>query len=75
MCHFGRIEAAASVSADVGDDGAKCGATCAILTRPACDRMRRAEPELANLLEIYLARKRFIDTGKMNIHGKPKLLL
>ena len=52
---------------------ARCATSAA--SRPRFDRMRRAEPELANLLEIYLARKRFIDTGKMNIHGKPKLLL
>eukprot|EP01051_Picozoa_sp_SAG22_P003449 SAG22_NODE_168_length_16723_cov_6.542409_3_plen_87_part_00 len=71
MCHFGRIEAAASL----GDASADGVATCAVLTRSSFDNMRRAEPELTNLLEIYLARKRFIDTGKMNVQGKPKLLL
>ena len=71
MVHFGSLKATARACEVPGSD--ICPTVCAVLTREAFDKL---PADLAKLLHIYIARKRFMMTGKRKAgEALPKLLI
>jgi hypothetical protein len=80
MVHCGQIRAAARTTKRAFDSESTAessvGAVCAVLTRPAYAILERENPAMAKLVQIYIARRRFMALGTV-VGGMsvPKLLI
>ena len=77
MVHCGQILAAERTTKKSAVESQGCaGAVCAVLSRPAFDKLCSENPTMANLIHIYIARRRFMALGTV-VGGMsvPKLLI